>query len=258
VNGPLPDDQYVPWWEWRKGKRPPGWTDRDEAKSSPRPPEKLSATYRENTLAETKVVSEPTPSSEGGELPFAPLAPMLNDVPAEPDWLVRGYLATFAVTLLAGRPKVGKSTLACWMLASLQRAALFAGLETAAGGTLLLTEERRDTLAEKARASGLVSFRHDESLTAETKRNAVHALMRHDAGNTAWPEIVRQAMAYCHRHELAVLVVDTFDRWTGVARRGRERGRCRQRGAGAAGLRGRKRARCAARLAPAQVGRRVR
>ena len=40
--------------------------------------------------------------------------------------------------------------------------------------------------------------------------------MRHDAGTTPWPEVVRQAMAYCARHELGLLVVDTFDRWTGL------------------------------------------
>jgi hypothetical protein len=40
--------------------------------------------------------------------------------------------------------------------------------------------------------------------------------MRHDAGATAWPEIIRQAIAYCTEHGLGVLVVDTFDRWTGL------------------------------------------
>jgi AAA domain len=24
---PIPDDQLVPWWEWKEGKRPPGWVD---------------------------------------------------------------------------------------------------------------------------------------------------------------------------------------------------------------------------------------
>ena len=40
--------------------------------------------------------------------------------------------------------------------------------------------------------------------------------MRHDAGAAPWPEVVRQAMAYCTRHELSMLVVDTFDRWVGL------------------------------------------
>jgi hypothetical protein len=40
--------------------------------------------------------------------------------------------------------------------------------------------------------------------------------MRHDAGTIGWPELVRQAMAYCHQHQLGVLVVHTWDRWTGL------------------------------------------
>jgi hypothetical protein len=40
--------------------------------------------------------------------------------------------------------------------------------------------------------------------------------MRHDAGTIGWPELVRQAMAYCHQHQLGVLFVHTWDRWTGL------------------------------------------
>jgi hypothetical protein len=36
--------------------------------------------------------------------------------------------------------------------------------------------------------------------------------MRYDAGDD-WPEIVAQAAAYCIEHGLAVLVVDTWDKW---------------------------------------------
>jgi DNA-binding transcriptional ArsR family regulator len=156
-------------------------------------------------------------SERGGGLPFAPLGPLLEQAPPEPPWLLPGYLARFAVTLLAGRPKVGKSTLTCALLASIAKGAPFVGLETSRSGVLLLTEERRDTLAEKARILRLISFRHGASpIGGGNELAPVHALMRHDAGATPWREVVRQAMAHCAQHELALLVVDTFDRWTGL------------------------------------------
>jgi DNA-binding transcriptional ArsR family regulator len=157
-------------------------------------------------------------SEQAAELPFSQLGALLSRVPAEPSWAVRGYLARFAITLLAGRPKVGKSTLICAMLAAVVGGRAFVGQETTRGGVLLLTEERRDTLAEKARTLGLIPFRRGESSIGggDESGACVHALMRHDAGAVPWPEVVRQAMAHCAQHDLTTLVVDTFDRWTGL------------------------------------------
>lgn len=158
-----------------------------------------------------------TNSFEGGELPFGPLATLIEHAPPEPPWKLAGFVAESAITLVAGRPKVGKSTTVLALIAALVRGDAFLGLSTAASGVLLLTEERCDTLAEKARALQLVSFRQPLSPKApETNFAPIHVLMRHDAGATAWPEIVRQAIAYCAGQELGVLVVDTFDRWTGL------------------------------------------
>ena len=157
-------------------------------------------------------------SEEGGELPFSALAPLLENVPPEPPWIVRGYLSPGSIVLLAGRPKVGKSTLGFALLAAVARGGVFVGRETACAGVLLLTEERHDTVAEKARALGLIGFRHSGTspIGAGNELGAVHALLRHDAGATPWPEVVRQAMAYCVQQKLSVLVVDTFDRWAGL------------------------------------------
>jgi AAA domain len=70
---------------------------------------------------------------------------------------------------------------------------------------LLLTEERRDTLAEKARILGLIDA-----------YVPVYVLTRHVAGVEPWPEIVKQAITFCREHDLDVLIVDTLDRWTGL------------------------------------------
>jgi DNA-binding transcriptional ArsR family regulator len=153
---------------------------------------------------------------EAEGLPFAPLDEVLQNVPPEPSWVIQGYVAPSAITLVAGRPKVGKSTLVCAALAAVARGEQFAGLETQRAGFLLLTEERYDTLAEKARLFDLVSFRQPPSPIGGGNETAVHALMRHCAGTTPWPQVVEEAVAYCSRHGLALLAVDTLDRWTGL------------------------------------------
>ena len=135
---------------------------------------------------------------------------------APPPARSRAAGTAFAVTLIAGRPKVGKSTLVFALLARLVAGTPFAGVETVPAGVLVLTEERRDTLAEKARVFGLIRFRQPPSPRSAQSNRPVHVLMRHDVGVTNWPEVVRQAMAYCHQQDLGVLVVDTWDRWTSL------------------------------------------
>jgi AAA domain len=138
-------------------------------------------------------------------LPFQSLATLVEKAPEEPEWNWRFYLALYVLALLAGRPKVGKSTLVMALLKAALRGEAFLGLEAKARGVLLLTEERRDTLAEKARILGLMD--------AEVQ---VYVLARGDVRDTPWPEVVRQAMTFCSEHGIDVLVVDTLDRWTGI------------------------------------------
>jgi hypothetical protein len=142
-------------------------------------------------------------------LPFVPLPSLLENVPPDPPWVVGGYLAPGAITLLAGRPKAGKSTFAFALLADVTKGDPFVGLATAAGGVLLLTEERHDTIAEKARALGLLSNSFPAAGNRIAGNELIHILMRHEAGSTDWPEIVRQAMSHCAQHKLVVLVVAT-------------------------------------------------
>ena len=141
-------------------------------------------------------------NSETPGLPFAMLSTKLDNVPDDPPWVWDGYLAPGAITLLAGRPKVGKSTLGFGLIAALAQGQTFLDRQTNAKGVLLLSEEREGTLAEKARRWGL--------------DGSIHLLMRHEAHGFPWPAIVAQAVAYCHAHKLGVLVVDTFDKWTGL------------------------------------------
>lgn len=152
------------------------------------------------------LVSDSVPASkvratgtESGRLPFRPLGEALRDAPDEPPWLVQGMVARTLLTVLGGRPKVGKSTFAFGMLKAVAHGEPFLDAPTARTRSLLLTEERHLTLNEKRRAFAL----DDDD---------VHVLMRHEADGD-WPAIVEQAVRYCLDHELAILVIDTWDKW---------------------------------------------
>jgi DNA-binding transcriptional ArsR family regulator len=135
-------------------------------------------------------------------LPFAPITEALADVPIDPEWTWEGFVLAGALTLLAGRPKVGKSTAGFGLMGCLSRGERFLGREALQTGVLLLSEERQQTLAEKMDRFGL--------------DGRVDLLMRHQAAGVDWPEIVAQAVARCQERDLGVLLVDGFDKWTGL------------------------------------------
>ena len=155
----------------------------------------VSAT-KETPVAESK--------PEGSlALPFAPISTVLDGDAGETSWLVEGYVALGAVTLWSGWPKVGKSTLLFALISSLQEGTPFLGLPANRSGVLLLTEERRGTLALKVERWSL--------------NGSVHHLRRQQALGRSWAEVVHGATLYCHDNALDVLVVDTFSEWARIA-----------------------------------------
>jgi AAA domain/Helix-turn-helix domain len=160
----------------------------------------------------------PLGNRPGGNECFRPLLfdELVANAPPEPPWFVRGYVSPYALTLLAGRPKAGKSTALMALIARLLVGERFAGLETTQTGVLLLTEERRDTLAEKGRLLGLSnSFPPGVSPSGGNERKSLYVVQRSDA-SLPWPDLVASAAAHCLENALGVLVVDTWDRWTSL------------------------------------------
>src|SRR5688572_20717019 len=51
--------------------------------------------------------------SDAVELPFVSWHDLRSQSPDEPDWILGRLIARGAVSLLAGKPKAGKSTVAC-------------------------------------------------------------------------------------------------------------------------------------------------
>jgi DNA-binding transcriptional ArsR family regulator len=139
---------------------------------------------------------------EAPEFEFVPLQDALEGAPEEPDWVWRGYLAPGAISLLAGRPKVGKSTIVFGLLAALVAGRPFLDLQTRESGVLLLSEEREGTLAEKQRRFDL--------------GGRIDLLMRHQARGETWDAVVDRAIDHACYRDLGLLVVDTFNAWTGL------------------------------------------
>jgi 5S rRNA maturation endonuclease (ribonuclease M5) len=136
-------------------------------------------------------------------LPFTLAGDVIANAPPEPDWIWDGYVAPGEVSLIAGRPKVGKSTLVFGLIAAILHGRPFVGRGTRGRGVLLLTEEGATTFAEKARAFGIANHPR------------FHVLLRRRT-QAPWPEVVAQARAYCRQHDLDVVIVDTFDKWAGL------------------------------------------
>jgi 5S rRNA maturation endonuclease (ribonuclease M5)/DNA-binding transcriptional ArsR family regulator len=169
--------------------------------------EHLAMGGRLEELAEICCSSCSTPRDEqheqNPEEPFAaPMSQKLAGIPPEPEWVWQGYLAPGALTLLAGRPKVGKTTLLFPLIAALEQGRPFLDRPTRRSRVLVLSEEREQTLAEKRQ---LYLDGADPLL-----------LMRHERGQRHWAQLIEQARRYCAEHHVGLLVVDTWDKWTGL------------------------------------------
>lgn len=127
-------------------------------------------------------------------LRFVPIAEVAASCAAGPTWIWQGYLAAGTITLLAGRPKVGKSTLVFELMAAIGEGRPCCGRATRRSRIVILSEERASTFADKARRT--------------TWPDGIEVLLHHSAYGVGWPEIVRQAAEQARADGL--LIVDTL------------------------------------------------
>jgi predicted ATP-dependent serine protease len=116
-------------------------------------------------------------------------------------WIWEGFVADGTITLLAGLPKVGKSTLLFGLLSALAHGEPFLDRATRQTTALILTEEARATLAPKAERWGLGNQ---------------ECLLWQAAVWTPWPSVVRQALERCAVNGHRLLVVDPLAQWARV------------------------------------------
>jgi predicted ATP-dependent serine protease len=138
-------------------------------------------------------------------LPVHKLSDVCLATAEEPRWLWRGYVAPGAISLLAGRPKVGKSTLLLALASASIKKEPFLGLATRPAPIVMLTEERADTIAEKARRFGLEGCDH------------LRIVYRHETLDWSWAEVVIASAELLGEQDSGLLVVDTLNNWAGLS-----------------------------------------
>ena len=134
-------------------------------------------------------------------LPFVSAAELRASTPDEPVWTWHGYLAPRTLTLLAAKPKAGKSTLAVAVSEAVARGAgSFLGRDILGGPVVYVSEETAATLAHKL-----------------PEIDGIRILTR-DAcwPKPSWAELVAGSVAEAERIGAALLVVDTFAYWASL------------------------------------------
>jgi hypothetical protein len=139
-------------------------------------------------------IQAPASTDEPTFKPFRHLA----ELPAEPDWLWRGYLSPGALTLLAGHPFKGKSMLVGGLLRALADGSPFLEHQTKRATALLISEEDDSVLRQRAELLGLL--------------NLEGAYIGRSSGVTRypWPKLVEAAADRAILDGHSLLVFDTF------------------------------------------------
>jgi hypothetical protein len=136
-----------------------------------------------------------------------PMSEFLLSAGDEGDWVVDHQIARSAITIYAGLPKVGKSTLVYGALGPITSDdGSFLGLPTRSAEVLLLTEEPPVTVEEK-----VDRFEIDEA--------RVHVLpKRRVRGRVGWLRIIDEVVRYCEAHpRIEVVVIDTIDKFADIS-----------------------------------------
>jgi predicted ATP-dependent serine protease len=196
--GGMADTSEV-WFESEKGQRLLGLIGYPSGTGSAQEPIPAASSLTPGAQPSGLVSSKRAESD--GRIRFAPIGQLLRDIPEEPPWNVASFVGPGVVTLLAGLPKAGKSTLVFAMLAALERGEPFLGEPVIPARALLLTEERHASLAEKQTTFGL----SDDGL---------HVGMLHTVVGIPWEDVIDQSIVHCREHSLGLLIIDSFDKWT--------------------------------------------
>jgi hypothetical protein len=136
---------------------------------------------------------------------IVPLGVYLAGTEDEAAWIVDHLIGRGVLSIVAGLPKVGKSTLVYGALGAVtgsESGGVFLGLPVQPAAVLLLTEEPPSTVEEKADRFGLA----DERVYVLPKRGA--------RAGRSWPKLMEAVLEFCREHpDVRIVVVDTLDKF---------------------------------------------
>lgn len=140
------------------------------------------------------------PTTEAELLRFRSPEELRTASPEEYEFVWDGYLAPGAVTLLAGKAKSGKSTLAFALVAAMVTGAgTFLDRGLSAGPVVYVSEEGDQTVRPKLPPDG----------------TPLRMLTRSAAWpKPTWPELIAAAVAEAKRADARLLVIDTLTFWS--------------------------------------------
>ena len=155
-----------------------------------------------HTLEQLQPLAEnDTAEAPGDAIRFVSAAELKAATPAEPPWILDGYLAPGNVTLFSGKPKAGKSRFSLDLTtAAATGAGSFIGRAITHTPIVYVSEEGASTLAHK--------LPDCDGIRILTRENAWP--------KPDWPTLIEAAVTEAKRVGAALLVVDTLAYWSGL------------------------------------------
>ena len=155
-------------------------------------PEKVSATYRDVVVAETKIR-------------FRTAAEIARRTPQDINWIALPWVARGSITEVGGKIKAaGKTTWVTHLTRAVLDGAEFMGQPTTKTSVVYLTEQPP--------ASFRVALERADLLDRED----FAALLWHESIGIPWAEVVSEAVKECQRRGASLMVVDTIGQFANL------------------------------------------
>lgn len=137
------------------------------------------------------------------EMPTTTAVEFCQLVPAEPVWIVEGYLAQGAITELDAKIKTGKTHFTLDLIRAVLAGERFLDRPTLLSPVLYLTEERPTTFRAALKRVGL------------DRTDGLYLTFRKDV-SLSWRDIGHAVAAKAGYHGIKLVVVDTLSDWSGL------------------------------------------